>query len=128
MKYFLIIGSNWRPARHLRMALLCIQELVPIERQSRIWRTRGEDSSRYLNVGVMVHAEANYDTLHALLRDIEMRAGRLRGHGICSLDVDIVVAVGDSGEVEVFKPFDLSKRYVRKILDELGFEKYWKMV
>lgn len=120
MKYFLILGSNYRRAYHLRLAFQSIKEIATIKKCSRVWRTRGENSRRYLNAGVMIREEVQYDTLRVLLRNIEMRAGRIRGSDICTLDIDIVAAEDDARNVNVFKPLDLNKDYVKRILDELG--------
>ncbi len=120
-QHALLLGSNHRPARALRLALRRIGERFDVIACAPAMRTRDVDGARYLNAALCVHSELQVDALRAALRAIEDEAGRVRGSARVALDIDLVATRRD-GAVQVHKPADLRREFVRVLLAEIGFK------
>ena len=77
---------------------------------------------RYLNAAVRIAATPGLepDALRTRLRAIEDAAGRVRGSGVCALDIDLLARTRGAGLVQVYKPDDLRRDYVRRLLAALA--------
>lgn len=118
--YFLLLGSNWQRAQHIRQGVRAIAAVVDVTRCTQARRTRSERGERYLNAGMLVQTSMAYEQLHATLRAIEAQAGRVRDGERCALDIDIVAGIKGGTVLNVFKPSDLHRGYVKTILADLG--------
>lgn len=115
----LCLGSNMRPAYHLREAEIALNGLFPGIRWGGIVLTRAENavegSSDYLNRVAWFDTSLSEGEIQAILKDIEKANGRSGGDkakGSVPLDVDLL-----QYDSEVLKPDDFGKDYVRKALD-----------
>jgi len=117
MRHWLILGSNHRRARSLRLALGLLRDDFDLLDYAPARRTGGEPA--YLNAGVLIASDVPEPALRALLRQIESAAGRVRGAVTCTLDIDLVASELGEGTVRIHKPADLQRAYVRALLREL---------
>jgi len=117
MRHWLIMGSNQLRARALRFALGQLRRHCELLQYAPARRTGGRPA--YLNAGLLIESAASPIELRALLRAIESDAGRVRGGPLCRLDIDLVASESDAGAVQIHKPGDLARGYVRALLREL---------
>lgn len=121
VEYALVLGSNLRPARHLRFGLQRILDGREVLACAGPLRTRDTGGGRFLNAALRVRTREDAGTLRAALHAIEDAAGRVRGSGRVSLDIDIVASRAAEGQVQVHKPRDVEHGYVRELLARIGF-------
>jgi len=121
VEYALVLGSNQRPARHLRLALQRILDGREVLACAGPLRTRDAGGGRFLNAALHVRTREDIGTLRAALHAIEDAAGRMRGSPQVSLDIDVVASRDAEGQVQVHKPGDLERGYVRELLARIGF-------
>lgn len=121
-EYFLVLGSNRAPARHLRLACVRLRQAFDVRAHAPALRTRAEDGTRYVNAAVRIASSLEPDALRAALHAIEDDAGRMRGSDAVTLDIDLVASRDGEGAVTLHKPDDLRRGYVRALLARIGFE------
>lgn len=121
VEYALVLGSNLRPARHLRLALQRILDGHEVLACAGPLRTRDAGGGRFLNAALRVRTREDVETLRAALHAIEDATGRVRGADRVSLDIDIVASRDADGPVRAHKPGDLERGYVRELLARIGF-------
>jgi 2-amino-4-hydroxy-6-hydroxymethyldihydropteridine diphosphokinase len=121
-EHALVIGSNRRRAANLRLARQRLHEQFEVLACAPARRTRDGDGARYLNAAVRVRSPLPPSALRGILHAIENEAGRARGDDVVSLDIDLVVSRDARGWVEVHKPDDLQRDYVRELLAQIGFD------
>jgi 2-amino-4-hydroxy-6-hydroxymethyldihydropteridine diphosphokinase len=90
------LGSNVDPARHLRLAIRRLREVVVVEAVSTAWQSPavGSDGPDYVNAAVLVRTPMRKEWLMARLKEIEDELGRMRTQGQparLKIDIDIVV-------------------------------------
>lgn len=122
-EYVLVLGSNHRRAAALRHALDALQRECAILACSGVMRTRDHDGGLpYLNAALRVRFDAapSPERIRQRLREIEAAAGRVRGSGVCVLDIDLLAQWTDGGLGAVYKPQDLERDYTRPLLAALG--------
>ncbi len=96
----LILGSNIEPEANIRRALQLLGERVEIGAVSSVWETQsvGYDGPNFLNLAVQVHTALDAERLkHDVLREIEMRLGRVRvanKNAPRTIDLDILLHDG----------------------------------
>jgi 2-amino-4-hydroxy-6-hydroxymethyldihydropteridine diphosphokinase len=91
---FIGAGSNADPERSLRLALAELERRFGRLRCSRVYRSAavGGAGADYLNLVAAVHTDFGVDALRAELREVEARAGRVRGDAaVCRLDLDLLL-------------------------------------
>ncbi len=124
--YVLILGANHRRAHGLRTAWRALSAGYDVRAATRALPTCDIAGSgpRYLNAAVRIDADSapSPETLRAQLRAIEDAAGRRRGSGVCALDLDLLARIRGTRLVEVYKPADLERDYVRALLQALGLD------
>ena len=121
-QHALLLGSNHHPARALRLALQRLSDQFDIVACAPAMRTRDAGGARYLNAALCVRSALPADALRELLHGIEGEAGRVRGDVRVALDIDLVASRGSDGAVQVHKPADLQREFVRVLLGKIGFE------
>jgi 2-amino-4-hydroxy-6-hydroxymethyldihydropteridine diphosphokinase len=99
MKYFLSLGSNLgNKEKNLTLALFSLEkEGVEILKMSSLYETQPVDfpsQSWFYNQLVEVRTKANPEALLDLIKKIEQKTGRKRGHkkGPRIIDIDIILA------------------------------------
>ena len=122
VEYALVLGSNLRPARHLRFALRRILDGREVLACAGPLRTRDAGGGRFLNAALRVRTREDAGMLRAALHAIEDATGRVRGSEQVSLDIDIVASREADGAMLLHKPGDLERGYVRTLLARIGFE------
>lgn len=124
--YVLILGANHRRAQGLRLAWNLLSTRYDVRAATRALPTRDIAGSgpRYLNAAVRIAAASAPapEALHTQLHAIEQAAGRRRGSGLCALDLDLFARTRGLRLVEVYKPADLERDYVRALLQVLDLE------
>ncbi len=120
-EYALVLGSNRHPARHFRQALRAVAAACEVAACAGPLRTRDANGGRFLNAALRVRSPQDLGALRDAMQAIEDAAGRERGSDAVSLDIDIVASRGPSGAVQVHKPGDLRRDYVRELLARIGF-------
>lgn len=124
--FVLILGANHRRAHGLRVAWRRLSAGYEVRAATRALPTRDIAGSgpRYLNAAVRIAAASAPppETLRAQLRAIEDAAGRRRGSGLCALDLDLLARSRGAQLIEVYKPADLQRDYVRALLQALALE------
>lgn len=118
MRHWLILGSNQQRAPALRFALSELRRHCGLLQYAPARRTGGRPA--YLNAGLLIESGASPIELRTLLRAIETDAGRVRGRSLCRLDIDLVASQDGEGAVQVHKPGDLARDYVRALLGVIG--------
>lgn len=89
---FIGLGSNARPVHHLRPACEALADLLQGARYSGVYRSAAVGGGAdYLNMVVGGHCELSPEALQAALKRIEAAAGRVRGSGVVSLDLDLLL-------------------------------------
>jgi len=121
VEYALVLGSNLRPARHLRFALRRIIDGREVLACAGPLRTRDAGGGRFLNAALHVRTREDAGALRAALHAIEDAAERVRGSGRVSLDIDIIASRDAEGQMQVHKPGDMERGYVRELLARIGF-------
>ena len=121
-EYALVIGSNRRRAANLRLARQRLQQHFGTLACAPARRTRDGDGARYLNAAVGIRSTLPASALRAVLHAIEDEAGRVRGQAAVTLDIDLVASRDAQGRVQVHKPDDLQRDYVRALLAQIGFD------
>jgi 7,8-dihydro-6-hydroxymethylpterin-pyrophosphokinase len=116
-EHALVLGSNHRPARALRLAARRIAERFEVVACAPAIRTRDTGGGRYLNAALCVRSGLPADALHS----IEDEAGRVRGDPRVALDIDLVASRGVDGQLRVHKLADLQRDFVRTLLARIGF-------
>ena len=120
-EYALVIGSNRRRAANLRLARQRLHERFEVLDCAPALRTRDGDGARYLNAAVAIRSTLPASALRAVLHAIEDETGRTRGQAAVTLDIDLVASRDAQGRVQVHKPDDLQRDYVRALLARIGF-------
>lgn len=121
MQYLLLLGSNYRRARGLRLAARRLAEAFVIRAHTAALRTRdASGKARYLNAAVVIESDAPQAAVREQLRAIEAAAGRDRHAGVCALDIDLVARLENGCIAEAIKPADLAAAYTRPLLAQLG--------
>ncbi|HEX2082712.1 MAG TPA: 2-amino-4-hydroxy-6-hydroxymethyldihydropteridine diphosphokinase [Xanthomonadaceae bacterium] len=120
-EFALVLGSNHRRARNLRLAARRIGERFEVTACTPALRTRDGDGTRYLNGAMRIRSTLPLPALRESLRAIEGEAGRTRGDARVALDIDIVASRDAAGRTEVHKPGDLQRDYVHILLARIGF-------
>jgi 7,8-dihydro-6-hydroxymethylpterin-pyrophosphokinase len=117
-EYLVLLGSNHRRAAGLRLAILRLSERFDVLACSGARRTRDGDGPHYLNAAlrISVGAEWSFDDLKREFRSIEAQAGRARGGKVCALDIDLAAKCRGSALIEIYKPDDLRRDYIRPLL------------
>lgn len=120
-EYLLVLGSNRQRAKMLRLAYRRLDAAFELRACSRIMRTRDPGGARYLNVALRIATDLGLapEALKQRLRDIEDAAGRVRGSGECVLDIDLLASCRGSRILDLYKPDDLQRDYVRQLLHGL---------
>jgi 2-amino-4-hydroxy-6-hydroxymethyldihydropteridine diphosphokinase len=121
-EYALVIGSNRRRAANLRLALQRLQQHFGTLACAPAQRTRDGDGARYLNAAVRIRSTLPPSALRGILHAIEDESGRARGDAVVTLDIDLVASRDAQGAVQVHKPDDLRRNYVRALLAQIGFD------
>jgi len=120
-EHALVLGSNRRRAGNLRLARRRLHEHFEILDCAPARRTRDGDGARYLNAAVRVRSPLLPSALRGILQAIEDETGRARGDAAVTLDIDLVASRDTYGRVQVHKPDDLRRDYVRELLAQIGF-------
>jgi len=120
-EHALVLGSNRRRAGNLRLARRRLHEHFEILDCAPARRTRDGDGARYLNAAVRVRSPLPPSALRGILHAIEDETGRARGDAEVTLDIDLVASRDAYGQVQVHKPDDLRRDYVRELLAQIGF-------
>lgn len=121
-EHALVLGSNHRPARALRLAARRIAERFEVVACAPAIRTRDTGGGRYLNAALCVRSGLPADALRDALHAIEDEAGRVRGDPRVALDIDLVASRGVDGQLRVHKLADLQRDFVRTLLARIGFD------
>jgi 2-amino-4-hydroxy-6-hydroxymethyldihydropteridine diphosphokinase len=121
-EHALLLGSNHRPARALRLALTRISERFDILACAPAMRTRDVGGGRYLNAALRVRSDLSAGALRDVLHGIEDEAGRVRGDARVALDIDLVASRDGDGALQVHKPGDLRRDFVQVLLGRIGFD------
>ena len=122
VEHALVMGSNRRRAANLRLAGQRLREHFQVLACAPARRTRDGDGARYLNAAVAIRSTLPASALRAVLHAIEDEAGRVRGQAAVTLDIDLVASRDAQGRVQVHKPDDLQRDYVRALLARIGFD------
>lgn len=120
LEYFLVLGSNHRPARHLRLACARLHAMFGIAACAPAVRTRSEDGVRYVNAAVLLRSALEPCALRDAVHAIEAEAGRTRGGNVVTLDIDVVAGRVPGGAWQVHKPDDFQRHYVQELLARLS--------
>ncbi len=120
-EHALLLGSNHRRARALRLAVRRLSERFEVITCAPALRTRDPGGARYLNAALCVRSALPPAVLREVLHGIESEAGRVRGMARVALDIDLVASRGADGAVQVHKPADLQRDFVRRLLAQVGF-------
>lgn len=124
--YVLVLGANHRRAYGLRLAWARLRAECQVLDATRVLPTPDTSAPgpRYLNAAVRIAATPGLapDVLRTRLRAIEDAAGRVRGSGVCALDIDLLARTRGADLVEVYKPDDLRRDYVRSLLAVLQLD------
>lgn len=125
-EYLLVLGSNHHRAKMLRLAYRRLDAEFELLACSRALRTRDGGGARYLNAALRIATETESapEALKQRLRAIEDEAGRVRGGGVCVLDIDLLAACRGRRIEYVYKPDDLERDYVRMLLRALRIEPF----
>lgn len=121
VEYALLLGSNHRRARALRLAALRLGEHFDVAACAPAMRTRDTGGARYLNAALCVRSDLPPDALRERLHAIEHEAGRVRGNARVALDIDLIASRDPDGALQVHKPADLQRDFVRVLLGKIGF-------
>lgn len=119
--YFLVLGSNHAPARHLRLACARLRERFDVHAATPARRTRADDGTRYVNAAVRIASDLRAGALRAALHAIEAEAGRVRDAALVTLDIDLVASIAGNGALVVHKPEDMRRGYVRALLAQVDY-------
>lgn len=120
-EHALVLGSNDRPARALRLGARRIAEQLDVVACTPALRTRDSGGGRYLNAALCVRSSLSADALRALFHAIEEEAGRVRGQARVALDIDLVASRDADGGLRIHKRADLERDFVRELLAGIGF-------
>lgn len=120
-EHALLLGSNHRPARGLRLAARRLSERFEVVACAPAMRTRDTGGGRYLNAALRVRSDLPADALRDALHAIEDEAGRVRGDARVALDIDLVASLDADGALRVHKAGDLRRDFVRILLGRAGF-------
>ena len=120
-EHALLLGSNHRPARALRLAARRIAERFDVVACAPAMRTRDTGGGRYLNAAVCVRSDLPAPALRQVLHAIEDEAGRVRGAARVALDIDLVASRDVDGALRIHKRADLVRDFVQALLAEIGF-------
>lgn len=120
--YLLLLGSNHRRAVGLRLGLRRLSERFEVLACSGTRRTPDGNGPHYLNAALRIAVGTEWDIaqLRQTLRAIEAEAGRVRGGPICALDIDLAAKCRRQTLIEIYKPEDLRRDYIRPLLRSLG--------
>ncbi len=123
-EYLLVLGSNHRRARALRLAVQRLRCEFEVLACSGVSRTRDASGPRYLNAAMRIAADSKTtpEMLKQQLRAIEAAAGRVRGGSVCELDIDLVAACIGTRLIAIYKPDDLQRDYLQPLLQSLAIE------
>ena len=122
VEHALVMGSNRRRAANLRLAGQRLREHFQVLDCAPARRTRDGDGARYLNAAVRIRSTLSPSALRAVLHSIEDESGRTRGDPAVTLDIDLVASSDMRGGLQVHKPDDLQREYVRALLAQIGFD------
>lgn len=120
-EHALLLGSNHRPARALRLAVRRISERFDVIACAPAIRTRDTGGGRYLNAAVCVRSDLPAAALREVLHGIEDEAGRVRGQARVALDIDLIASRDADGTLRIHKRADLERDFVRTLLARIGF-------
>lgn len=118
MPYALIaLGSNHRPAEHMRRAAIGLASLGQIITASRVYQSaaQGQESAPpYWNAALSLTTQLDVLALHAALKALEHASGRNRASPLVSLDLDLLLydeMIHQDAKPILPHPDLLSKRY-----------------
>lgn len=123
-EHALLLGSNHRPARGLRLAARRLGDRFEVVACAPAMRTRDTGGGRYLNAAMRVRSDLPADALREALHAIEDEAGRVRGDARVALDIDLVASLAADGALSVHKAADLERDFVRILLRRVGFARF----
>jgi 2-amino-4-hydroxy-6-hydroxymethyldihydropteridine diphosphokinase len=121
-EHALLLGSNHRPARALRLAVRRISDRFDVIACAPAIRTRDTGGGRYLNAAICVRSDLSSEALREVLHGFEDEAGRVRGETRVALDIDLIASRDVDGTLRVHKAADLQRDFVQALLAEIGFQ------
>lgn len=121
-EHALLLGSNHRPARALRLAARRISDCFDVIACAPAIRTRDTGGGRYLNAAIRVRSDLSSAALREVLHGFEDEAGRVRGDARVALDIDLIASRDADGTLRVHKAADLQRDFVQALLAKIGFQ------
>jgi 2-amino-4-hydroxy-6-hydroxymethyldihydropteridine diphosphokinase len=98
LQYYLGLGSNIEPEKHLPLSIGLLSQFVPINAYSTVWETPsvGKTGPNFLNAVIGIQSILLPDELkYQVLRPVEAQLGRVRTsdkYAPRTIDIDILVA------------------------------------
>jgi 2-amino-4-hydroxy-6-hydroxymethyldihydropteridine diphosphokinase len=125
---YLGLGSNIEPVRHLKLAITELKRRFTDVRTSTVYRNApvGFEGEDFLNLVVKAQTELSPAEVVRELEEIHQLAGRVRGNGVASRELDIDLLLYDrlvlapGADIEIPRTDVLSRDFVLRPLSELA--------